>query len=158
MSSTMRPTYKKVTDVLELVRRFHKQLADFYAGLSETSDKERVQMLLDYMSRHERNFEQAFAEYSNEVGRKLLDTWIQYIPDPDMLSVPEMKDLDGNMTVDDVADILMVLDDRLVRFYSEAARRAESVELKEFFGRLKKYEEAEKSKIAENAVNIKRGM
>jgi rubrerythrin len=158
MSTKMGPTYQQVKDILNTVRGFYKQLTEFYAGLSETSDKEKVQILLKYMSHHERKFEHAFAQYSDETGRKLLETWIQYPPDPNVLYVPKAKELDRSMTVDDVADIAKELDDRLERFYSEAARLVESVELKDFFETLKEFEEAEKANVAENAVYIKKDM
>jgi len=151
----MKSTYKRVDDLLGMVHRFHKQLAVFYAQLSENSDRERVQMLLQYMSRHERNFAQAMAEYDKETADKLLDTWIQYAPDRDVLSIPQAKDLDKNMTVDDVVKIAMELDEHLARFYSEAARSVDFSELKDFFCKLQEQEQADKAELARNAEMIK---
>jgi rubrerythrin len=151
----MKSTYKRVGDVLSMVRRFHNQLAEFYTRLYETSDKERVRMLLDYMSRHEKNFEQAIEEYNEQTSHKLLNTWIQYTPDRGVLSIPEVKDFEKDATLDDVIEIAMELDDRLVHFYSEAARLVDSYELKDLFNKLKEQEEEEKSEIKKNATSIK---
>ncbi len=153
----MKQTYKQAKDLLDVVRDYHKHLGEFYSKLSDISDDERVQMLLDYLSRYTENIEKGFAEYTEALDPKLLETWIQYVPDPDLLSVPEAEKLDADMSVDDVANIAIELDDHLVRFYSEAAERVDYDTLTDLFDRLKEYEEAEKSKITENAVRIKRG-
>jgi hypothetical protein len=138
-----------------MVQDFHEQLAEFYGRLSESSDKERVRMLLEYMSRHEKNFKHAMVEYDEEAANRLLNTWIQYAPDLGVLSVPEAEKLENHMTVDDVVDIAMELDDRLVQFYSEATRLVDSTELKDLFGKLKQQEEADKAEIKKNASYIK---
>jgi hypothetical protein len=153
----MKSTYKQVKDLLDVVREYHKQLKQFYTSLSDKTDDKRVQMLLDYMSRYTSNLEEGFAKYTDEVEPKLLDTWIQYVPDPELLSLPDVNNLDINMTVDDVANIAIELDDRLVSFYSEAAERVDYDSLTDVFDRLKEHEQAEKSKITENAVRIKGG-
>jgi rubrerythrin len=151
----MESTYKRARDVLNMIRRFHQQLAEFYAQLSAISEKQRVRMLLGYMSRHEKNFERALAEYDQETASKVLDAWIQYAPDGRILSIPEAKDLHSDMSVDDVVDIAMELDDHLIKFYSEAVRCVDFSVLKEFFGKLKEQEQAEEAELARSAEDIK---
>ena len=43
-------------DILEYVKKFHEKLSDFYEDLGNQTDKERLKILLDYMSRHQKNF------------------------------------------------------------------------------------------------------
>ena len=151
----MKSTYKQARDIFDMIRRFHKQLAVFYEQLSEKSEKERVRMLLTYMSRHEKNFERALGEYDHETASKVLDTWIQFAPDSRILSIPEVKDLHSDMSVDDVVDIAMELDDHLIKFYSEAERCVDFNLPKEFFGKLKEQEQAEEAELAKTAEGIK---
>ena len=152
----MTSTYKQVRDVLNAVNNFHKQLSDFYAKLMENSDKERVRMLLDYMSRHEENFKKATAEYNQQATEKLLDTWIQYSPDLGELSLPEPEEIDKDMTVDDVVDIAMKMDENLVEFYSKAAQMVDVQEAKLLFNKMQEQEKAEEAELRKNAQQIKR--
>jgi rubrerythrin len=151
----MRSTYKTARDILNMIRRFHQQLSEFYEQLSEISEKKRVRMLLEYMSRHEKNFEQALAEYDHENASKVLDAWIQYAPDSDILSIPKAKNLHSDISVDDVVDIAMELDDHLIKFYSEAERCVDFSVLKDFFGRLKEQEQADEAELVRSAEDIK---
>jgi rubrerythrin len=151
----MRSTYKTARDILNMIRRFHHQLSEFYEQLSEISEKKRVRMLLEYMSRHEKNFEQALAEYDHETASRVLDAWIQYAPDGDILSIPEAKKLHSDMSVDDVVGIAMELDNHLIKFYSEAERCVDFNILKDFFGRLKEQEQADEAELVRSAEDIK---
>ena len=47
---------KQIRDILDHVRKFHCCLHDFYEACGEETEDERVKAFLDYMGRHEGNF------------------------------------------------------------------------------------------------------
>ena len=47
--------YETVRDILDRVRNFHDQVGEYYHRLYSIADKERVRILLDYLSRHEKH-------------------------------------------------------------------------------------------------------
>ena len=63
---------RSTRELLDLVRDFHKQLSELYARMAEVATKEKVKMLLNYMSRHETQLEQCLARYEEHAAKSLL--------------------------------------------------------------------------------------
>jgi rubrerythrin len=147
--------YGQVRDVLNTAVRFHRRLEEFYGQLAKQEDRERVRMLLDYMSRHEQGFERMLADYGKGKARSLLDTWMQFEPDDRALKVPEPRTLRPDMSVDEVMEVALGLDDELVRFYSQAIDLTQDSEIRDLFEGLAQQAEDEKSRIKLNATMIK---
>lgn len=112
-------------------------------------------MLLEYMSRHEKAFEQMLAGYEEPQAGKLLATWMQYEPDDRALEVPRAEALRPDMSVDEVVETALRLDDELARFYAQAARMARIPEVRDLFEGLARQAEDEKERTRVNASLIK---
>lgn len=153
----MTATYGQVREILTAAVEFHRRLEDFYAKLSEQEDRDeqRVRMLLEYMSRHEKAFERMLAGYETPEARKLLDTWMQYEPDDRALHIPQPESLRPDMSVDEVVEIALGLDDQLARFYAQAATMARYPQVRDLFDGLARQAEDEKEKTRVNASLIK---
>ena len=54
---------KKTRDIIDYARGFHEKLNLYYQSLAEHTNKERLKLLLEYMARHEKHFEECLAEY-----------------------------------------------------------------------------------------------
>ena len=50
--------FKTTREVLDRIRKFHQMLSTYYNEVSQQTDQIRLRLLLDYMSRHEKNFEE----------------------------------------------------------------------------------------------------
>lgn len=152
----MTATYGQVRDVLNAAADFHRDLRAFYGRLAKQEDQQRVRMLLDYMSRHEKDFEKALAQYDQEGAGKLLDTWMHYTPEERALNVPQPESLRDDMTVDEAVDTAVRLDKELVQFYSQAAKLAKTPEVRHLFEELKERQEDQERKLKVDAVSLKR--
>jgi rubrerythrin len=152
----MTATYGQVRDILNVAVEFHRHLKEFYGRLAEQADRDRVQILLDYMSRHEKDFERAMAEYDDKRSKELLDTWMQYTPDQRALEVPRPETWREDMTVDEVVETALDLDEKLVQFYAEAARMARTPEVRHLFEELTEQQQDEREKLKVNASSLKR--
>lgn len=152
----MTAIYGQVKDVLKAAIDFHRDLERFYHRLAEKADRQRVQMLLDYMSRHEKDFELVLAEMGSESHDKLLETWIQYAPDDRALEVPRAEALRDEMTVDNVVKVALRLDEKLATFYGQAAALAKTPEVKRLFSNLAEQQEDKRKKFKVNALLTQR--
>ena len=152
----MTATYGQVRDVLNAAADFHRDLRDFYAQLAKQEDRDRVRMLLSYMSRHEKDFEQALAQYDQEGARKLLDTWMHYTPEDRTLQVPRPKTLRNDMTVDEAVDTAVRLEEELAQFYAQTAQLATTSEVRRLFKELKERWEDQERKLKVDAISLKR--
>lgn len=151
----MTATYGQVRDILNVAVEFHRHLKEFYDQLAEQADRDRVQILLDYMSRHERDFERAMAEYDDRGSKELLDTWMQYTPDQRALGVPGPEAWREDMTVDEVVETALDLDKKLVEFYGQAAQMARTPEVRHLFEELTQQQQDERERLKVNASSLK---
>ena len=145
---------KQTRNVIDYARNFHKELSEFYHNLSDQSDKERVVMLLDYMSRHEKHLEESIAGYEEHAAKIIFDTWVQFTPELEALKCNANMQLETDMTVDDIITIAINFDDCLIGLYQKLSESAQSPEVKEIFGKLLDMENQEKTKMIRQAISF----
>lgn len=144
--------FETVRELLDHARLFHRHLSEFYEGLVSQEEAERVKMLLEHLGRHEKHLEESLAEYENEASRQVLDTWFQYTHDEATLKVPESLEIKPDMTIYNVIQIGLALDDRLIEVYKESAENADVPEVREVFKNLLAMEEEEKHSLVRAAL------
>jgi hypothetical protein len=147
-------TYQTVEEILDEVREYHHRLSELYRRLESSADSKRLEMLLEYMGRHERIFERALARYEQSGRRKILGTWYQYVDDEDLdLRAVQVK---PHQPIDAVVGMALEFDEKLVRFYEHMARNMSgSEEVRLFFHSLAEQEEQERVQLRINAEMIK---
>lgn len=150
-------TFETTKDVLDHAREFHGQVGEYYRQLGEKNQKERVKMLLEYMSRHEKHLEENLARYEEDVSGRILNTWFQYPPPPDMLKTCVNLNLEGkeNLTVDEVIELALKIDDCLIQLYQQMAAESEFEEVKEVFNNLLEMEKQQEMDLVRDALHLK---
>jgi rubrerythrin len=136
--------------MLSQVRDFHGQLAEYYNKLSDEAAQQRVKMLLDYMSSHEKNLQKILAAYEN-ISREVLDTWVDCRHCEEVLATCEQTPIAPETSVEGVTKVAMDVDRCLLRFYREVAENVEFETVRRVFTELVKMQEAELRKLAVNA-------
>lgn len=140
--------FETTQDVLNHIREFHKKASALYQELAEKEEQKRLQLLLNYMSRHEAHLEQSLAQYEQETSQKILDTWFQYIPDQQLLQPIQDVEVEPNASVQEIVDLAMRLDDCLIALYKEMIEHAAANEVKEVFQNLLEMEKQEQHQLA----------
>jgi hypothetical protein len=150
-------TFKTTRDVVDWLRRNHRHLSRIYARQRDAAAKERIRMLLDYLSRHEQTLETALADLQQEEPEAVLDTYFQYVPE-DLEEVTFFEDgvlQKPDLTVDDVIRIVVRNDEALTRLYGRLAQTAPTAPVTDMFERLKENLEQERARSVENALRLK---
>lgn len=131
-------SFETVKDVLDHVREFHGKLSALYKRLGEKRQKERVRIILDFLSSHEKHLENSLGEYETEVSKRILNTWLQFPPPPELLNRCQSLtiDEDREFSVDDVVDLALEVDRCLIDLYGNMAESAEIDNIKELFENL----------------------
>jgi rubrerythrin len=146
---------EQTRDILEHAQQFHRQVSEFYDQLSCQSEKERIKMLLDYMSRHEQNMAQTLAAFEHSAPRHLLNACfkvgLKFRPCCDVV-----KDLDisSDMSVDEVIQMGLEFDDCLIAVYRDRAENAPDEQVRGVFQNLVELAQKEKRQLARNAVRV----
>lgn len=148
-------TFQQARDVVDHTRNFHHQLSEFYEKLKRETERERVKMLLDYLSRHEKHLEETLAQYEDDVSEKILDAWFQYVPEEEDQDLsPEKLHVKPDMSVEDVIRMALQLDDYLVKLYEGMVERANFPEVREAFLNLLELEKQEQHQVSKNALSM----
>ena len=144
--------FTQVRNMLDQIRDFHGQLAEYYAQLSGETGQQRVKMLLDHMSGHERDLQSSLAAYEDGASRQVMDTWVDCSHCDEIIATCKETPIAPETSVDGVIGVAMDVDRCLLHFYREAAEKAETETVRDVFKNFIEMEEAELRKLALNAL------
>ena len=144
--------FSQVRDLLEQVRGFHGELASYYTQCAGTAVQERVKLLLEYLSSHQRNLEAGLSKYEDEASRKVLETWVDESHCARLLADARTMKLPADMSVEDVTTLAMKIDECLIRIYRHLSEDADTEPVREVFRNLVAREQNELRKLAMNAL------
>lgn len=145
---------KTVLEVLERVRAYHREVALLYEQMEATAEKERVQILLDYLISHERHMDENLAAYEKEVGKETLHACFSGTTDTTRLEHTSTVHLDPAATVNDVLAMALRLDNCLVEFFQDMLSRAKNEHCREFLTRMLDHEIKAEMKLARDSVEL----
>jgi rubrerythrin len=150
-------TIKTIKDILNYAREFHTQLREFYSLLSSRSEKQRIKLLLDYMSQHEKYLEETLSRYIEKVSEQVLNNWFQYPPPQEIITNYDKKNIEKNenLTVDDVIEMAVKLDQLLLDLYNEIIKHSETDEMREVFTNLMEMEKRQELELVRDAQEWK---
>lgn len=144
--------FEQVKDVLDYGIELHAQLSAFYTNLERHSAQARVKLMLDYLSRHERNRRYAMQRFEEEPHTEnYLEVWLQYAPSLEIEQLLADCKLRPDMTLDEVVLMAMAFDNALIEIYKEAAREAEDTQARLVFEDLAAMEQKEKERFVRDA-------
>jgi rubrerythrin len=143
--------FEQVKDVLDYGRKLHVELREFYDSVSHGSEQARVKMLLDYLSRHERNREIVLERFETETRQGMLNLWLQYAPPSHVEERLRDCAIRPDMSVDDVLRIAMDFDNALIDLYDGAAKIVDDPHAKAVFANLVEMERQEKQRFIRDA-------
>ncbi len=141
-------------DVIEQVKAFHVRLGNFFQKLSEEVEKDRVKLLLEYMSRHHDNLAYIMEEYEESVAKRILDTWVMYVNEECDLSPFFDAKLGPNMTAQEALLVAADLDKCLIETYEAMLQNDIPDDVSEVFEGLLEKEKQGKIKMAKAALKI----
>ncbi len=146
--------YSQVRDMLDQVRDFHGQLADYYHQISESTDQQRIKLLLDHMSGHEQHLKDSLGAYEEDASRQIMDTWVDCRHCNETLVTCQQTLIAPETSVDDVIRAALDVDNCLMRFYREVAEKVDSESVREVFRNLVDMEESELRQLALGALQL----
>lgn len=129
-------TNKQTHEIIEDVRLIHSKMSDYFEQLHRKDENEKLKILLDYLTRHEKHRDESLAKYEGETSSKSMDVWFKYIPMNNISKYIENIRIESNMSVQDVVDIALNLDDQLIGIYRRLVEESKSIEIKNIFNSL----------------------
>lgn len=144
----------RTSDVLDQAREFHARLSSYYAGLSDGTPSERLRLLFDYLSRHEQQMSESLHRYRHDAAPRILDVWLQNVPDERALKSCAILDLDTSADAEDIITAALRYDDCVIDLYQHMQDLAPHEELRDVFANLMEMERHEQQRATRNAQMI----
>jgi len=111
-------------------------------------------MLLEYMSKHEKDMTASLTNYGKGASQKVLNTWFQYTLEEDYLEFISNLDIKPDLSVNDVTDLGITLDNYLETLFLDLVEQADSLAVKEVFENLYELEKQEKHALSRTASSM----
>jgi len=146
-------SFKTVRDVLQLSRDIHSNASNLFEQLRDQTQRERVDMMLKLLSRHESQLVEALERVEEKTSQRVLDEWHQ----TEVSSVAQVlegcKHCHPDITIEELVEMALKVDDALINLYSHMANDASTSESRALFNNLISLEETEKVKTARAALS-----
>lgn len=145
--------YLQVDTLLDEAESFHRKAAQLYTRLSEDCDCPRAVMLLNYLAEHQRSIEDTIAQSRPDIPARVLKTWITTTRETSHLadSVGEVAIASHGLSADDVLEMAMKLDGRVIDVYQELVDRDAPAWVTELFQNLLDMERQQEKQMVTQA-------
>jgi hypothetical protein len=136
-----------VGEILQQARKLEAMAAECCGALADQAADQEVRMLAAYLGRHHRRLAETLGELPREEHGRICSVPIPYGPQrADFRQVQHMA-LPPDATTEQVLAAAMRLDEGLVALYRQVVRQGVSVEVKELFEALIRFEEADEVEL-----------
>ncbi len=145
--------YKKTSEIIDFARLFHIKMRKFYEEINEHTNEQRIKLFLDFLIEHEKIRENTLTEFLHEASGNILNSWFKYIPENIPNDCFEGKVIDNNLTINDIIDYALKLNNCLMEMYKGLMEEADADEAKELFHNMwKKIEKEEKNMVRDSEL------
>ena len=136
-----------IKDVLEHVEHFEQMLTDYYAKLAQSTTREGVRLLTDYMSRHRKRMTEVLAKLTDEQVRRICATPLRYEPQAADYRCFEGTGFPDSAEAADVLDLAVTFDECLVKLYRQVLQQPVDEDIRELFESLVRTEQRDEIEL-----------
>jgi hypothetical protein len=127
-------TYQQVRDVVTRIRSAHQSLRDELERPRPRARDANSRLMLEELRRSEQQLQIELARQLAAAGTdSLLDTWLQFIPDEDVLHTLDSIEFTPEMTVVEIVDRKLEFDQALMALLRQLAEETAVPRVQEFF-------------------------
>ena len=131
--------FKKVSDIIELIERYHRGLSDYFLSLKTQSMDERVDLLLEHLGGSEAFMAEYLEKYRKSTPYRIMSAWVKYVPwlPTDIFcECQENLYLEPPLETYNVLEAAVHFDDCLIDFYTTLVRGIQDERVAEIFSNL----------------------
>lgn len=148
-------SFEQTRDILEQVREYHTRVSEYYRSVGDTASQQRILLLVKYLERRHAAISKHLASCGETAAKDIMNTWFQYSLDANLLEYIDSFSISSEMSVDDVIQQVLDIEDRLINLYKEILDSALSDHIREFFEMLLTLEECEEQIMQRDALMMK---
>lgn len=146
-------SYSTVKDVLDYSHKIHKHASNLYQQLRDQTQRERVDMMLQLLADHEEQLARSMQNLHEHTSQRVLAEWHQFEPGSISQALEGCKEYHADISVDELVQVALRIDDYLIALYRQMASEATSLEARQLFDSLIQLEETEKMRTVRAALS-----
>jgi rubrerythrin len=142
--------YKQGIEFIDFVKKFHRTLHEFYTKLENEAEKEKVKMVLGYLSEREQHMEETIESVSDSISKKVEDTWFSFCDENEAHECLNSIKLNTEISIEQIMGTVIRLDECLINLFNKLEKFSESEEVKAVFQNLAELESRELKRVILN--------
>jgi len=146
-------SYSTVKDVLDYSQKLHEHARNLYQQLRDQTQRERVDMMLQLLAEHEDTLASSMQSMQEHTSEQVLNEWHQFEPGSIADALAGCKECHPDMSVDELVQMALKIDDYLISLYRQMASAATSSDGRQLFESLVQLEETEKVRTVRAALS-----
>lgn len=145
---------EQTRNILDHTRDFHQRISQYFHHLADSTQRQRVKLLLDYMSEHERRLADCVRDYEEAASASIMNTWIQSSSCTDAAKLLDDFQLKPDQPIEDVIELGLRISECALEVYRHLADRAEPESVRQVFLNLLALELESQKQFAQNAGRL----
>ncbi|MEZ9596945.1 hypothetical protein AB4298_20195 [Shewanella sp. 10N.261.52.F9] len=145
---------QQLSELLDYVATCRIEMAQLYSRLHTQADSSRVKLMLEYFQQHERHTAEKLENYIDEAPKKVLDTWYKDVVFEDFIAICQKTSMPANMSEDDVLELHLNLDNRLIGLLEKTASSSATTETKGALEDLVRVEKIQQQRLVHSSIRM----
>jgi len=145
---------QQLNELLDYVVKCRLETAKLYHRLHNQADSARVKLMLEYFKNHERHRAESLESYIEDAPSKVLETWYKAIVFEDFIALCQQQTLSAVVTEDDVLELYLVLDNKLIGLVESAALASTCNETKGALEDLVRVEKIQQQRLVHSCIRM----
>ncbi|ACJ27595.1 Conserved hypothetical protein [Shewanella piezotolerans WP3] len=145
---------QQLSELIDYVATCRIEMAQLYSRLHTQADSSRVKLMLEYFQHHQRQTAEKLENYIDEAPKKILDTWYKDIVFEDFVSRCQKQTLPANMTEDDVLELHLELDNKLIGLIEKTSLSSACSETKGALEDLVRVEKIQQQRLVHSSIRM----
>lgn len=145
---------QQLSELLDYVATCRLEMAQLYSRLYSQADSSRVKLMLEYFKQHECQTAEKLENYIDEAPKKILDTWYKDIVFEDFIALCLKKTMPANMNEDDILELHLELDNKLIDLIEKTSLSSASTETKGALEDLVRVERIQQQRLVHSSIRM----
>lgn len=145
---------QQLRELIEFIAKCRLDMAQLYHRLHTQADSSRVKLMLEYFEQHQKHIAETLEDYIDDAPNKILDTWYKDIVFEDFGKRCRDTMLAANMTEDDVLNLHLDLENRLIALLEKTAGSSASAEVKGALEDLVRVEKIQQQRLVHSTIRM----
>ncbi|WP_221795247.1 hypothetical protein [Oceanobacter mangrovi] len=147
-------SYSTVKDILNLAQKLHHQASILFDQLRDSTQKERVDMVMKLLATHEEQQSLALQRVASDVRESVMNEWHQLEP-ADLADILEdCQACQPDMSAEELVNVALKINDYLISLYKGMAAEAGSDASRTLFEGLADLENHQKQVTVRSALSV----